>query len=181
MKFNSKNIWLSFIIMLVFASCSRQVEEHNENELSFTRYVDPYIGTGFHGHVFLGANVPFGAVQLGPTNLTQGWDWCSGYHYSDTTLIGFAHTHLSGTGIGDLGDILFHVGVLGCYLRALLDLQKVSHLSVYFYYHVHYPYYQHLFYVPFLFIFNSFRNIGERMLINYALMLSILILVKDWR
>jgi predicted alpha-1,2-mannosidase len=72
-----------------------------------TQYVDPYIGTGAHGHVFMGANVPFGAVQLGPTNLSQGWDWCSGYHYSDSTIVGFAHTHLSGTGIGDLGDILF--------------------------------------------------------------------------
>jgi predicted alpha-1,2-mannosidase len=70
-----------------------------------THYVDPYIGTGFHGHVFLGANVPFGAVQLGPTNLSDGWDWCSGYHYSDSTIVGFSHTHLSGTGIGDLGDI----------------------------------------------------------------------------
>jgi predicted alpha-1,2-mannosidase len=72
-----------------------------------TKYVDPFIGTGFHGHVFLGANVPFGAVQLGPVNLSQGWDWCSGYHYSDSTIVGFAHTHLSGTGIGDLGDICF--------------------------------------------------------------------------
>ncbi|MDB5153380.1 MAG: hypothetical protein JWR54_2131 [Mucilaginibacter sp.] len=72
-----------------------------------TQYVDPYIGTGFHGHVFVGANVPFGAVQLGPTNLSQGWDWCSGYHISDSTIVGFQHTHLSGTGIGDLGDISF--------------------------------------------------------------------------
>ncbi|MGI4760864.1 MAG: GH92 family glycosyl hydrolase [Janthinobacterium lividum] len=70
-----------------------------------TQYVDPYIGTGFHGHVFLGANVPFGAVQLGPVNLSEGWDWCSGYHYSDSTIVGFSHTHLSGTGIGDLGDV----------------------------------------------------------------------------
>ncbi|ARK12858.1 GH92 family glycosyl hydrolase [Fibrella sp. ES10-3-2-2] len=71
-----------------------------------TRYVDPFIGTGFHGHVFMGANVPFGAVQLGPTQMSQGWDWSSGYHYSDSLIVGFAHTHLSGTGIGDLGDIL---------------------------------------------------------------------------
>ncbi len=71
-----------------------------------TQWVDPFIGTGFHGHVFMGASVPFGAVQLGPVNLSEGWDWCSGYHYSDSTIIGFAHTHLSGTGIGDLGDIL---------------------------------------------------------------------------
>jgi predicted alpha-1,2-mannosidase len=73
----------------------------------FTQFVDPYIGTGAHGHVFVGANVPFGAVQLGPTNLSEGWDWCSGYHFSDSTIVGFAHTHLSGTGIGDLGDLLF--------------------------------------------------------------------------
>lgn len=73
--------------------------------LQLTKYVDPYIGTGFHGHVFLGADVPYGAVQLGPTNLSEGWDWCSGYHYSDSTITGFSHTHLSGTGIGDLGDI----------------------------------------------------------------------------
>jgi putative alpha-1,2-mannosidase len=53
----------------------------------------------------LGANVPFGAVQLGPVNISTGWDWCSGYHYSDSTIMGFSHTHLSGTGIGDLGDI----------------------------------------------------------------------------
>ena len=69
--------------------------------------VDPFIGTDGHGHVFLGANVPFGGVQLGPSNATQGWDWCSGYHYSDSVVKGFAHTHLSGTGIGDLGDIVF--------------------------------------------------------------------------
>ena len=72
-----------------------------------TDYVDPYIGTGGHGHVFLGANVPFGLVQLGPTEPCRGWDWCSGYHYSDSVLIGFGHQHLSGTGIGDLGDIAF--------------------------------------------------------------------------
>ena len=71
-----------------------------------TRFVDPFIGTGGHGHVFLGASVPFGAVQLGPVNRSTGWDWCSGYHYSDSTIVGFSHTHLSGTGIGDLGDIL---------------------------------------------------------------------------
>lgn len=71
-----------------------------------TAKVDPRIGTGGHGHVFYGANVPFGLVQLGPSQRVKGWDWCSGYHESDTTLLGFSHTHLSGTGIGDLGDIL---------------------------------------------------------------------------
>lgn len=71
-----------------------------------TKYVDPYIGSAAHGHVFVGANVPFGAVQLGPTNVFEGWDWCSGYNYVSNTIIGFTHTHLSGTGIGDLNDIL---------------------------------------------------------------------------
>lgn len=71
-----------------------------------TEYVDPFIGTGGHGHTFPGAVVPFGMVQLSPDTGTEGWDWCSGYHYSDSTIIGFSHTHLSGTGIGDYGDIL---------------------------------------------------------------------------
>ena len=72
---------------------------------NYLRYVDPYIGAGGHGHVFVGACVPFGAVQIGPQNIFKGWDWCSGYHYSDDVLIGFSHTHLSGTGCTDLGDI----------------------------------------------------------------------------
>ncbi|HEX3933267.1 MAG TPA: hypothetical protein VHW43_01220, partial [Puia sp.] len=58
-------------------------------------YVDPYIGTAEHGHVFLGASVPFGAVQVGPTNINKGWDWCSGYNYSDSVVKGFAQNHLN--------------------------------------------------------------------------------------
>ena len=72
---------------------------------SALRYVDPKIGSGGHGHVFVGASVPFGMVQVGPTSIPQDWDWCSGYHSSDESVIGFSHTHLSGTGIGDLFDI----------------------------------------------------------------------------
>jgi predicted alpha-1,2-mannosidase len=68
-------------------------------------YVNPFIGTGGHGHTFPGATLPFGMVQLSPDNGTQGWDWCSGYNYSDSVIAGFSHTHLSGTGIGDLCDI----------------------------------------------------------------------------
>jgi predicted alpha-1,2-mannosidase len=71
-----------------------------------TSYVNPLIGAGGHGHVFVGANVPFGAVQVGPSNIYKGWDWCSGYHYSDSIIIGFPQTHLSGTGGSDLGDVL---------------------------------------------------------------------------
>lgn len=71
-----------------------------------TDYVDPFIGSGGHGHVFVGANVPYGAVQVGPCNFYKGWDWCSGYHYRDSMIVGFSQLHLSGTGIGDLGDVL---------------------------------------------------------------------------
>ncbi len=96
---------LSLVTLLGFSlllSCSKQPETED-----YSRFVNPYIGSDYHGHVFIGANVPFGAVQLGPNNANETWDWCSGYHYSDSVLIGFAHTQLSGTGIGDLGDILF--------------------------------------------------------------------------
>ena len=71
------------------------------------RYIDQRIGTGGNGHVFLGANVPWGLVQVGPNQYTRGWDWTSGYHDSDSIMIGFGHMHLSGTGIGELGDVAF--------------------------------------------------------------------------
>jgi predicted alpha-1,2-mannosidase len=69
-------------------------------------YVDPLIGTGYHGHTFPGASLPGGLVQLGPDTDTDGWDWCSGYHYSDSSIMGFSHLHRSGMGAGDWGDIL---------------------------------------------------------------------------
>jgi len=90
---------LSLSVLLISAACSQPEQK------PLTQYVDMYIGTGGHGHVFMGANVPFGAVQLGPTSIPQSWDWVSGYHISDTTVIGFSHTHLNGTGIGDLFDV----------------------------------------------------------------------------
>ena len=90
------------LITLLFAAIAPTVSAGNKNYL---RYVDPYIGAGGHGHVFVGVCVPFGTVQIGPQNIFKGWDWCSGYHYSDNVLIGFSHTHLSGTGCTDLGDI----------------------------------------------------------------------------
>ena len=70
-------------------------------------YVNPFIGTGGHGHTFPGATVPFGMVQLSPDSRLEGWDGCGGYHYSDSVIYGFSHTHLSGTGVSDYGDILF--------------------------------------------------------------------------
>lgn len=89
-----------YITMAFCSSCS-------SGRQSLTDYVDPMIGTDFHGHTYPGATVPFGAVQLSPDTRSGNWDACSGYHYSDTTLKGFSHTHLSGTGCIDLGDVLF--------------------------------------------------------------------------
>ena len=87
-------------LLAALSACNVQ---HSKELL--THYVDPLIGSGGHGHVFVGASVPFGMVQLGPTSINQAWDWCSGYHESEATVIGFSHTHLSGTGIGDLFDV----------------------------------------------------------------------------
>jgi len=72
----------------------------------FGRHVKPLIGTGGHGHTYPGATIPFGMVQLSPDTRVEGWDACSGYHYSDSVILGFSHLHLSGTGIADYGDIL---------------------------------------------------------------------------
>lgn len=84
---------------------------------NLTQYVNPFIGSAGHGHVFVGANVPFGNVQLGPVNIFEGWDWCSGYNYASNTIIGFSHKHLSGTGIGDLNDILIMPGTGNAFLE----------------------------------------------------------------
>lgn len=90
----------------VFAAAAFMAVSCGQKQTNYLQYVDPYIGSGGHGHVFVGASVPFGAIQAGPQNIHKGWDWCSGYHYSDSIIIGFSHTHLSGTGCADLGDIL---------------------------------------------------------------------------
>ncbi|HEX7583949.1 MAG TPA: GH92 family glycosyl hydrolase [Prolixibacteraceae bacterium] len=93
-------------VLLLLAACTgstpKQVQEDR-----LTDFVNPFIGTGFHGHTYPGATYPFGQIQLSPDNGTEGWDWCSGYHYSDSIVSGFSHLHLSGTGIGDLCDISF--------------------------------------------------------------------------
>lgn len=87
-------------IIALFTACSQAPQSPIDS-------VDPFIGTGFHGHTYPGATAPYGAVQLSPDTRKGNWDACSGYHYSDSTLMGFSHTHLSGTGCIDLGDILF--------------------------------------------------------------------------
>lgn len=89
------------ILAMVFAASCQKTGENGK----LIPFVDPFIGTGGHGHTFPGATVPFGMVQLSPDNNHEGWDWCSGYHYSWDTIAGFSHTHISGTGVPDLMDI----------------------------------------------------------------------------
>lgn len=91
--------------LALLAACTSQKE--NEPSVSFAQYVNPMIGTDFTGNTYPGAQLPFGAVQLSPDNGLPGWDRISGYFYPDTTIAGFSHTHLSGTGAGDLYDIMF--------------------------------------------------------------------------
>ncbi|MBU2559161.1 MAG: GH92 family glycosyl hydrolase [Bacteroidetes bacterium] len=90
--------FLVFVIAIFLSSCEQKPQ-------SPVDAVDPFIGTGGHGHTFPGATMPFGMVQLSPDTRKDSWDGCSGYHYSDSTIMGFSHTHLSGTGVGDYGDI----------------------------------------------------------------------------
>jgi len=91
--------------ILVFLLLSLSIFAQNKID-NLTQYVDPFIGTGGHGHTFPGATVPFGMVQLSPDTRLTGWDGCSGYHYTDSLVYGFSHTHLSGTGVSDYGDLL---------------------------------------------------------------------------
>lgn len=97
---------LYFIFLVpILLNCSSK--DHSNTLLGKkTSYVNTFIGTDAHGHTFPGATLPFGMVQLSPDTHIEGWDWCSGYHYSDSSIMGFSHTHLSGTGRGDLLDIL---------------------------------------------------------------------------
>ena len=99
------NVIITLAVLLIISSCNNK-EVNTELVTEPANFVDPFIGTAYHGHVFPGATLPFGMVQLSPDNGTNGWDWCSGYHYSDSLIAGFGHTHLSGTGIGDLADIV---------------------------------------------------------------------------
>ena len=94
-----RNLLLASCLIMMIISCSAPTS-------TILTDVDPFIGTAAHGHVYPGATVPFGMVQLSPDNGTPGWDWCSGYNWDDSVIVGFSHTHLSGTGIGDLYDIL---------------------------------------------------------------------------
>jgi putative alpha-1,2-mannosidase len=94
------SILSSFLILFALSSSAQKKKD-------YTSFVDPFIGTGGHGHTYPGAVVPFGMVQLSPDTRLTGWDGCSGYYYTDTVVYGFSHTHLSGTGIADYCDVLF--------------------------------------------------------------------------
>src|SRR5438477_11485998 len=91
---------------LLLGSCFFTLASFSQ-QVNFTQYVKPMVGTGGHGHTFPGATVPYGMVQLSPdTRIDGSWDGCSGYHFSDSVIYGFSHTHLSGTGCSDYGDIM---------------------------------------------------------------------------
>ena len=92
-------------IIFICASCSEK--KSGQQDVQLTNLVDVFIGTGGHGHTFPGVVLPHGMVQLSPDTRTEGWDACSGYYATDSTILGFSHTHLSGTGMADFGDILF--------------------------------------------------------------------------
>jgi len=100
-------LFFLFSLYSVLIACNQTKEATKaQKDKNLTAYVDPFIGTGGHGHTFPGATLPFGMVQLSPDTRLDGWDGCSGYHYSDNYIYGFSHTHLSGTGVSDYGDIL---------------------------------------------------------------------------
>jgi len=94
---------LIIAVSLIGTGCTKKQAEKTNN---YVDYVDPIIGTDFHGHTFPGAALPGGMVQLSPDTGTEDWDWCSGYHYSDNSVMGFSHLHRSGMGAGDWGDVL---------------------------------------------------------------------------
>jgi len=99
-----KYIWL--LPLFILSGCTLGNPPSIKSDFDPLKYVDPFVGTGGHGHTFPGATTPFGMVQLSPDTRLEGWDGCSGYHFSDNYIYGFSHTHLSGTGVSDYGDIL---------------------------------------------------------------------------
>lgn len=96
---------LILLVAVLFVGCNSSKDKKTFKD-DILNYVNPFIGTAGHGHTFPGATSPFGMVQLSPDTGLEGWDWCSGYHYSDNSIIGFSHTHLSGTGRSDLTDVM---------------------------------------------------------------------------
>jgi len=107
LNYSHKTILLVLCFIVTIISCqTTNIKKGTKSELDLTQFVDPFIGSSGHGHVFVGANVPFGGVQVGPSNFNKGWDWSSSYHYTDSIVKGFTHLNLSGTGMTDLSDFI---------------------------------------------------------------------------
>lgn len=118
----------TFLILCLLLLSSAPIAAQQD----LTRFVNPFVGTGGHGHTYPGATRPFGMVQLSPDTRLTGWDGCSGYHYSDSIIYGFSHTHLSGTGISDYGDILLMPTAGAVRLNALENGSPVNGYASYF-------------------------------------------------
>ncbi len=99
-----RTLFMALFVSVLWSACSIHQQEASND---YTRFVNPFLGTGGKGHTYPGASVPFGMVQISPDNSMSGWDRISGYYYPDTVIAGFSQTHLSGTGIGDMYDIPF--------------------------------------------------------------------------
>lgn len=97
-----KRFYFITFLFITLISCNKR-----SVMVDYVDFVNVFVGTGGHGHTFPGATLPHGMVQLSPDTRLMGWDACAGYHYSDSVILGFSHTHLNGTGIGDYGDIMF--------------------------------------------------------------------------
>lgn len=130
----TKLFLLSVAVMGLATSC--QQKPGSQPLADEIQYVDPFIGTGFHGHTFPGATRPYAMVQLSPDTHIMGWDASSGYHYEDQQIYGFSHTHLSGTGIGDLGDILLLPFSGGDSIKPVATFKKETEKSTPGYYAV---------------------------------------------
>ncbi|NRB82727.1 MAG: glycoside hydrolase family 92 protein [Winogradskyella sp.] len=103
------NLKLSIVLValtFLFSCNNSNPIPASQKDQALIKYVNTFIGTGGHGHTYPGATLPFGMMQLSPDTRLEGWDGCSGYHYTDEYIYGFSHTHLSGTGISDFGDVL---------------------------------------------------------------------------
>ena len=112
------------IVIVLLNNCSEKESEYVTKD--YTNLVDPMIGTDWNGHTFPGATVPNGMVQLSPDTKTRTWSNCSGYHYSDKSILGFSHTHYSGTGEGGGADILFMPTTGKIYLNSGEDLNATD-------------------------------------------------------
>ncbi len=124
----NKRIFGMLCLAVVLVACNR------EKTVDYTQFVNPFIGTGGHGHTFPGAVVPNGGIQPSPDTRINEWDACSGYHYSDSTINGFSHTHMSGTGCCDYGDVLImptvgeqHIEYLGKASQKMAYASAFSH------------------------------------------------------